>query len=889
MNLDKLVNFFKEKNLSRQERLFRVIILFGIIGLSGCIISGLFIGANIGNVFVAFLGLLLFAVLGYYSISRGKIQLGASVMGAFMLICILPLNFLTSGGTKGGAHVWFLAAMVFVCLVVEGRIKYILLAGGFVLMCASYYIECKYPQLIQKGPDDVMFMDSFYSIVIISFMTCGMILYQNWIYHSENEDAKRQKKEIENLNKMQNNFFSSMSHEIRTPINAIIGLNEMILREDVSDEVAEDARNIQGASKMLLSLINDILDMSKIESGKMNIVPVVYNVGDMLSDIVNMIWIRAKDKGLEFHVDVDKAMPTQLYGDEVRIKQILINVLNNAVKYTSEGSVSLLIQCEKVVNGEAQITFNVTDTGIGIKKESIPHLFSVFKRVDEQNNRYIEGTGLGLSIVKQLVELMNGDITVNSVYTKGSTFIITLPQKIASESEIGDINLEARHSMNQRSHYKQSFEAPNAHVLIVDDNETNLMVAEKLLRDTKVSIDTASSGQECLRKTLQNRYNVIFMDHLMPGMDGIECLHAIRNQTGGLNADVPVIALTANAGGDNQELYRREGFDGYLLKPVSGIQLEKELLRHLPKELVNLSNSGDFEDMLESPVHVHNKMASVMITTDSVCDLPKSLRERYQIIEMPYHVRTDGGVFMDGIETETDGVLSYIGDKGKNARSESPSVAEYEEFFAEQLTKAQHIIHITMAKHVSMGYDNAREAAKTFDNINVVDSGHLSCGMGILVLRAAEYAASGMSAGDIIKKIERIRNRVKTSFVVNSTEYLAKSGRISPKINTICKTLLLHPILVMRNSSMVVGQIRVGTRDVTWKKYTRSTIKSMHNSDRNMLFIVYTGLQKEELKSIEEEVLKKIPFKTVIYQKASSAISINCGPGSFGFMYMLKD
>ena len=389
MNLDKLVNFFKEKNLSRQERLFRVIILFGIIGLSGCIISGLFIGANIGNVFVAFLGLLLFAVLGYYSISRGKIQLGASVMGAFMLICILPLNFLTSGGTKGGAHVWFLAAMVFVCLVVEGRIKYILLAGGFVLMCASYYIECKYPQLIQKGPDDVMFMDSFYSIVIISFMTCGMILYQNWIYHSENEDAKRQKKEIENLNKMQNHFFSSMSHEIRTPINAIIGLNEMILREDVSDEVAEDARNIQGASKMLLSLINDILDMSKIESGKMNIVPVVYNVGDMLSDIVNMIWIRAKDQGLEFHVDVDKAMPTQLYGDEVRIKQILINVLNNAVKYTSEGSVSLLIQCEKVANGEAQITFNVTDTGIGIKKESIPHLFSVFKRVDEQNNRYI--------------------------------------------------------------------------------------------------------------------------------------------------------------------------------------------------------------------------------------------------------------------------------------------------------------------------------------------------------------------------------------------------------------------------------------------------------------------------------------------------------------------
>ena len=893
MNLKKsmnnLIHYLKDKNLGRQERLFRLVLALGIAGLSLSIISGLFIGTSVDNVIVGVIGLIAFVVLGYFSVTRNKIQLGASIICSIMIFLVLPFNFLACDGTDGGSHIWFLVVMVFVCLVVEGKTKYVLLVCDFLLLCVCYYIELCHPDLISHGDSEVVFMDSFYSYIIISIMICGMILYQSYIYHSENETAKKQKKEIEELNKMQNHFFSSMSHEIRTPINAIIGLNEMILREDVSDEVAADAINIQGASKMLLSLINDILDMSKIESGKMNIVPVVYDVGDMLSDIVNMIWIRAKEKGLEFHVDVDKTMPVQLYGDEVRIKQILINVLNNAVKYTSEGSVTLSIECKKVENGEAQIIYSVSDTGMGIKKESIPHLFSVFKRVDEQNNRYIEGTGLGLSIVKQLVELMHGDITVNSVYTKGSTFVITIPQKISSENEIGDINLEERHSMNQRSHYKQSFEAPEAHVLIVDDNDTNLMVAAKLLRDTKVKIDTASSGQECLRKTLQNRYNIIFMDHLMPGMDGIECLHAIRSQTGGLNADAPVVALTANAGSENQELYRREGFDGYLLKPVSGVQLEKEVLSHLPKELVTMSNLDDFEVKVESPVLGHNKKMSVMICTDSVCDLPKSMLEKAQVEEMPYRVHTEGGYFMDGIEAETDGILSYISTEGRKASSESPTVAEYEEFFANQLTKAQYIIHITMANKVSKGYANALEASKTFENVRVVDSGHLSCGMGFVVLRAAEYAASGMSVDDIVKKIESIKSYVKTSFILDSTEYLARSGRLSSWINKICKTLLLHPVLVLKNSGMTVGQIKIGTRNNTWKQYINSTVRDMRKANRGLLFIVYAGITKDELKAIEEEVRKRVSFKTIVHQKASSAISTNCGPGTFGLIYMLDE
>ena len=778
--------------------------------------------------------------------------------------------------------------VVFVCLVVEKKIKYVLITSSFFLCAACYYIAYFYPEATVSHTISMAYTDSFATLSIVTIMTCGMILFQNEIYRSENETTQKQKNEIEKLNQAQNHFFSSMSHEIRTPINTIIGLNEMILREDVSDEVAADAKSIQGASKMLLSLINDILDMSKMESGKMDIVPVAYDVGAMLSDIVNMIWVRAKEKEIEFHIDVDQAMPAQLFGDEVRIKQILINVLNNAVKYTSEGSVTLSIQCKRMESGPAQITYSVTDTGMGIKKENIPYLFSAFKRVDEEKNRFIEGTGLGLSIVKQLVDLMDGDIAVNSVYKKGSTFVITLPQEIVGEAEIGALDLETRHALNTREHYKQSFEAPRAQVLIVDDNETNLMVAEKLLRDTKVRIHTVVSGKECLKRTLRNRYDVIFMDHLMPGMDGIECLHAIREQTGGLNQDTPVVILTANAGGENQALYRREGFDGYLLKPVSGIQLEAELLRHLPREIVSMINTVGEVGIVEAPVLEHRKKMPIMISTDSVCDLPKYLADKQQIAVMPYRVFTEGGEFMDGIETETEGILSYIGDRGKRARSEAPGEADYEEFFAEQLTKAQYIIHITMAKNASQGYANALEASKTFDNVIVVDSGHLSSGMGLMVLRAAGYAADGLTADAILEELERMKKCVKTSFIVDSTEYLARSGRIPSKINTVCKMLMLHPVIVLKNSSMKVGAIRMGTKDYVRRKYITSVFHVVGEIDKKILFITYAGMSREELKEIEEQVKSKMVFENIIYQKASPAISTNCGPGSFGLLFMLK-
>ncbi len=887
MNPKKTLQAIGNHNLDLQERLFRLIVLIGFCGLVIKLITGIIAGEDSRNMIPFAVALIILACITWFTLRSQRIQLGAVVISAILIYIVLPFSFLTAGGIYGGAPIWFLFGFVFVSLVITGKAKYILLISGYFLFLFCYYIAYFHPELVVQHTLDMAYVDSAVTLTIVSVLTCSMILFQNAIYRSENAIAQKQNQEIEELNRSQSRFFSSMSHEIRTPINTIIGLNEMILRETVSDEVAADARSIQGASKMLLALINDILDMSKIESGKMDIVPVTYEVGAMLSDIVNMIWVRAREKGLAFHIDVDQTMPAKLYGDEVRVKQILINVLNNAVKYTSEGSVSLSIQCKRTESDSAEITYSVADTGMGIKKESIPYLFKAFKRVDEAENRYIEGTGLGLSIVKQLVDLMGGDIAVNSVYKKGSTFVITLPQKIVDEAEIGELDLESRHALNAREHYKQSFEAPRAQILIVDDNEMNLMVAEKLLRDTKVKIQTAASGHECLKKTLQDRYDVIFMDHLMPEMDGIECLHAIRTQTGGLNQNTPVVVLTANAGGENQTLYRREGFDGYLLKPVSGAQLEAELLKHLPRELVSMINTNGDIGVMESPVLVHNKKMQIMISTDSVCDIPKYLSEKLQIAVMPYRVITEGGEFMDGVEAETEGILSYIGTRGKQARSESPETADYEEFFAEQLTKAQSIIHIAMAQNASQGYANALEASRTFDNVIVIDSGHLSSGMGLMVLRAAEYAAAGLTTDEIVKELKLMREKVRTSFIVDSTEYLARSGRISSKINTICEMLMLHPVIVLKNSSMKVGAIRMGTKDYARKKYIASTLHVTGKIDTKILFITYTGMKREELTEIEKQVKEEVTFEKIIYQKASPAISSNCGPGSFGLLFML--
>ncbi|MBO4243271.1 MAG: response regulator, partial [Clostridiales bacterium] len=519
----------------------------------------------------------LFIITGSIAIRTKKVNVGAIPIIVVMCFLHFTSTFFFDGGINGVAPLWFVYDVFLIAVMLSGKLRVIF----FVLMQLTgllcYVVSYKHPESVSSTLSTTSFSRNIYSfsVLVMSCIAVSVLIFLiETLYESQNKIAERQKKEIEALNASQNRFFSSMSHEIRTPINTIIGLNEMILRENINDEVAEDAINIRVAGKLLLNLINDILDMSKVQAGDMHILVDAYDTGNMLSEIVGSLWIRAKEKNLDFKINVAPDVPAELMGDEVRIKQILMNVLNNAIKYTKEGSVSLNVSCEKAEDSDTyKMIYSVADTGMGIKKEDIPYLFTAFKRVNEDSTKHIEGTGLGLSIVKQLLDLMDGNVTVNSVYTKGSTFIIEIPQKAASDRKIGEYDYARNHSLVKRGKYKQKFEAPEARILAVDDNASNLLVVTKLLRDTKVVIDTAANGVEALKMTLNTEYDLVLMDHLMPEMDGIECYQNIQNQPGGKNKSTKVVVLTANADEESRMLYAQTGFAGYLVKPISGDEL----------------------------------------------------------------------------------------------------------------------------------------------------------------------------------------------------------------------------------------------------------------------------------------------------------------------------
>lgn len=410
-------------------------------------------------------------------------------------------------------------------------------------------------------------------------------------------EEETRKAQAANLAKSQ--FLSNMSHEIRTPINAITGMNEMILREAINPAVREYAENVRSASSSLLGLVNDILDFSKIEAGKLEIIPVEYEISSVLNDLVNMVKTRAEKKGLEFSIEASPELPTLLFGDEIRLKQIVTNILTNAVKYTEKGGVTLRISFEKADRQNILLRFSIQDTGIGIKPEDIEKLFNAFERIEETRNRTIEGTGLGLNITKRLLELMGSRLEVESVYGQGSIFSFTVEQRVVNWSPIGNFEEAYRRTAIRQQVYRESFTAPQAHVLVVDDTTMNLTVMRGLLKATKVQIDEAESGQEALALTMKKEYDVIFLDHRMPGMDGVETLAALRAQSGGKNERTPVICLTANAISGAREWYLAQGFNDYLTKPIIGEQLEAMLVKYLPPERVTLTGDHASKDGID--------------------------------------------------------------------------------------------------------------------------------------------------------------------------------------------------------------------------------------------------------------------------------------------------
>ena len=570
-----------EHSLFRLSLPFRVR-LFNVLALVGGMISlingissyannqdSVILGLNLGIAVLSF-------VLLFYAYKSGRYQFCYVVTIIMIFLMMFPYLFFKSGGYKGGMVSFYIFGILFTVFMLEGKVMFFTSFMEMVVYIATIMIAYQNPQMVVWfSSEKEVVMDLLIGFCASSISVAAVMYLHFRMYNKQQEILEEARIEAQSANKAKSAFLANMSHEIRTPINVMLGMNEMILRESETKEIRQYAKSIERSGGYLISLINNILDISRIESGKMEIEEGKYELRQLLDEVMLIAEKQAEQKSLKMNLIFDKTLPAYLIGDVIHIKQILLNLINNAVKYTKEGQIDIKVSKNEE---ETKLIFEVKDTGIGIKEENLPVLFDAFMRVDSKKNKKIKGTGLGLAIAKQLVEQMGGMIWVESVYGKGSSFFVQLPMKKVSDGKISNVEWKETDERKRRS-----FVAPQAKILIVDDNPENLMVTRSLLKRTAVFVDTAASGEECVHKVRQNVYDLILLDYMMPQMDGIDTIRELKKD---VQFHIPVIALTADVTKGIEQTFLREGFCAYLSKPVMWSKLEDLLMKYLRDDLV---------------------------------------------------------------------------------------------------------------------------------------------------------------------------------------------------------------------------------------------------------------------------------------------------------------
>lgn len=519
----------------------------------------------------------------FYAYHSKKYQRCYFITIVVIFMFLFPIMFFKSGGYKGGMPSFYIFGILFTIFMLEGWLMFFCVWLELIIYIFTIGIAYYYPDTVIWFQSEKEIVVDVLTGVVVSSASLGVAMYLHFrIYKKQQIFLSQAREEAMEANRAKSTFLANMSHEIRTPINVMLGMNEMILRESESREVVQYAKSVERAGNYLLSLINNILDITRIESKKLDIIEEKFSLRQLVQEVCLIGAKQAEAKNLEFVVDVEETLPKYLEGDALHIKQVILNLINNAVKYTKKGKVFL-----EVCQEEKQISFSVKDTGVGIKKEDMEALFDMFMRADIKRHRNIEGSGLGLTIAKELCEQMGGHIQAESIYGKGSNFTVYFPLKDAGTEKIGQWKVVEGEPVQEK---RKKFFASEAQILLVDDSEQNIQVITSLLRRTGVQLDTAASGFECIEKVRNKKYHLIFLDYMMPEMDGIETFHRLKKEVNGQS--VPVIALTADVSTGIHQHFLSEGFSDYLSKPVMWEKLEELLLQWLPAELVSMKNGA---------------------------------------------------------------------------------------------------------------------------------------------------------------------------------------------------------------------------------------------------------------------------------------------------------